>query len=368
MKNIIDYVKTEFRTFDEFNLNSVDSLVFSQLSYVKIEQVFNILKKSNNEVRIKDLLIAEKFDKMLKNTVEPEKMQELLFNLAASPRYRDIEIINCETNNDKMIEEQFSATTFKIKDKLAYIGFRGTDDTLVGWKEDFNMAYISPTPAQADAVKYAEKIAEDKDIKMYLGGHSKGGNLAVYASMKCNTKCKEKIEKIFSHDGLGFRKEDIESQDFKEIENKICKTIPKSSVIGMLLQNQEKYSIIKSNNHWIMQHAPFSWEVKDDDFIYETKLSNSAKLTDEAISKWIDNLTDEKRKKIADTIFNILYETDSDTFEEIVRNKRKNIPIIISSIRNLDNETKQTIKEIFAMLYEYSIDVLKENIKRKNNY
>jgi hypothetical protein len=271
--------------------------------------------------------------------------------MAASPRFRDIGVNFYVDRLDTGEEKQFSAIVFVLGDGTAYVAFRGTDTTVVGWKEDFNMAFMSPIPSQTDAVDYLNTVGKKfKKISLRIGGHSKGGNLAVYASMKCNPSVSKRICEVYSHDGPGFRLGVFNSNDYKKLKDRICKTMPASSVIGMLLENQEEYRVVESNRFGILQHDPFSWKVVKNDFVDAKHVSPSALYTSEAIRSWLHELPDEEREKFADTLFDVISATKADSFNDLIDNWQKEAAAILQAIKSMDAESgrflMQTIKAL----------------------
>ena len=374
MKNIIDYAETELHPMSIREFNSVDSLILSQISYIMLDELVGDVNSNKDSITFKDLLKSEFFSKMFDTIPYGNLTKELLFYLSASPRFRDIRINYHISKTDTISEKQFSATTFILDNTSAYIAFRGTDYSVVGWKEDFNMAFVTPVPSQLEGVEYINKISELIPHDLYIGGHSKGGNLAVYASMNCNYRASSRIKKIFSHDGPGFREEIIKSDAFSKIKDKINKTLPYSSIIGMLLENHEDYHVVKSNEFGgLKQHNPFSWEIKDYDFVYLEKISHGSKYTCDTLHKWLKEVDDEKRKLFIDGLFNILTSTKSESFIEISENWQENIPLIWDSLKNMDEEIKsifiELIKELSTLYIKNLAHIDKENMSSfKENF
>lgn len=351
MDNIINYVENELHTITEKPFNPVDSLVLSQICYINLGSLVGHVHENKKHITFKDLLKTECFPKMFDSIPYGTNTKALLFALAESPRFRDIRINYYISKTDSTFEKQFSAITFILNNTAAYIAFRGTDYTVVGWKEDFNMAFTSPVPSQIEGVNYLNTIAKIIPHDLYIGGHSKGGNIAVYSAMNCNYRISTRIKSIYSHDGPGFRKEIIQSDKFNSIKDKIHKTLPHSSLIGMLLENHEDYHVIKSNKFGgLKQHNPFSWEISNCDFNYLEKISSSAQYTNDTLNKWLSEVDDNKRKILINTLFDILNSTSSKSFIELSQNRKKNIPIIISAIKNMDAELKSMFIELIKEL------------------
>ena len=363
MENIINYAEKEISTLNEKEFNAVDSLILAQISYILLNNLVGCINSNREPVKFKDLLKSELFPKMFDKVPYEESTKQLLFYLAASPRFRDIRINYHISKTDPISEKQFSATTFILNNTSAYIAFRGTDYSVVGWKEDFNMAFTTPVPSQIEGVEYLNTIAKLIPHSLYVGGHSKGGNIAVYAAMNCNYRVAPRIIKIFSHDSPGFRKEIIESDAFNKIKDKIHKTLPHSSLIGMLLENHEDYYVVKSNEFGgIKQHNPFSWEITNSDFIYVEKISHGSKYTSDVLHKWLSDVSDEKRKLFIDALFDILSSTKSESFIDISQNWKENIPLIWDSIKNIDGETKSMLIELIKELTSLYIKNLTNNL------
>lgn len=365
MENIINYAEKELATLNEKEFNAVDSLILSQISNILLDNLVGSINSNREPVKFKDLLKSELFSKMFDKVPYHQPTKQLLFYLAASPRFRDIRINYHISKTDSSSEKQFSATTFILNNTYAYVAFRGTDYSLIGWKEDFNMAFTKAIPSQIEGVEYLNTIAKLIPHSLYVGGHSKGGNIAVYAAMNCNYRVAPRIIKIFSHDGPGFREEIIKSDSFSKIKDKIHKTLPHASFIGMLLENHEDYHVVKSNKFGgLRQHNPFSWEIMNSDFIYLKKISHSSQYTNETLHNWLSNLSNEERKLFIETLFNILESTNIKNFIEIFQNWKKSIPIILDSIKNMDDEVKSTIIELIKELSVLYIKTLTHTNKK----
>ncbi len=356
MKNVIDYAENELARFSARPLNAVDSLVLSQLSYLRFENIVPGLTENAPPVRIGDLLKAELFPSLLHNVRDAQNNRRLLFALAASPRFRDIRLQYYVSRLDPAQEKQFSAVTCLLDgQKTAYIAYRGTDSTFVGWKEDFNMAFLSPIPAQEDGVRYLHAVAEKVPYAFLTGGHSKGGNLAVYAAMQCDPIVQDRITAVYSHDGPGFKEGVFESAAFLRIKDKIHKTLPQSSLIGMLLENQEQYAVVESSRYGIMQHDPFSWAVEDGDFLYAKKITGGAMYRNATLQQWLGGLTDEKRALFVDSLYQVLGAADAATVGELTEDWQKKAVAMLGAAKSIDAETKKFIAETVGALVKLSL-------------
>ena len=352
MDNIITYAETCLDTFAQKPFCDVDSLILSCMSYLEIPtQMANA--HTWRGLRLADLYRAEHFDRLFSVTFAPKRTRQLLTALAASPRFRDIRVMGYTTDLDTLRETQFSAMTFRLTPKLSYIAFRGTDSTLVGWKEDFNMAFRTPVPAQQAARSYLTTAAVHCPGEILLGGHSKGGNLAVYAAAFCGARLQKRIGTVYSHDGPGFLPEVLESPGFSGIVDRISKTLPQSSVVGMLLEHQEAYKIVKSKGLSLLQHDPFTWEVKDGGFLPLEHLTMEARHWEHTLTAWLQKVDHTQRERLVDVLFGILSSTDVHTLDQLRTDWQKTLPAVAKEAASLDHEAREllfrTLKELAAL-------------------
>ncbi len=339
MWNIVDYVENQMAGLAEKPFNPVDSLVLSQLSYVYFTSLIPGLARNAEPVRIGDLLRAECFSSMFNGVRDHESNRRLLFALAASPRFRDVKANYYVDELDSKLEKQFSAVTFFLDEETAYIAFRGTDATFTGWKEDFNMAFISPVPSQEDALRYLEYVAGRFSGSLIVGGHSKGGNLAVYSAMRCAPKVRGRILRVYSHDGPGFKDNIFESGEYRRVSALIHKTLPQSSLIGMLLENQEDYYVVESKGFGgLMQHDPFSWAVEEDDFHVLKQLSPGAQYLNKTLSDWLGAMSDEEREQFTDALYSVLISSSATSFAEFSAQWQKDVPVMLAAAKNIESE------------------------------
>lgn len=361
--NIITYAKNKLDCFSNENFNSVDSLILSWVSYMHFPK--SIANINNWEgVRLADLFLREHFDEMFYEMWNVEGSLELFTALVSSPRFRDIRIMGFTEDIDVEKEKQFSAMTFQLTPEMLYVAFRGTDSTLVGWKEDFNMAFRYPVASQLDAEKYVAEVAKHCTGNIRIGGHSKGGNLAVASAINCSADIQNRIERIYSHDGPGFLESVLQSDAFIAIEPKIEKTLPQSSIIGMLLEHQEDYRIVKSNRFSIWQHDPFSWVVDDNDFCLIERLTPDARYLDQTLNSWIKSLSEEERERFVDALYGVLNTTNPTTFSELHSEWQKNIPAILRATSKLDEDTRSFIIQTVKSLISFSIKNVPEIFKK----
>ncbi len=360
--NIIDYAKKERRSFQEKPLTIVDSLIFSQIAYINFGAVIEDLSDDRVEVALG--FFAKKpsaWEKMFTHTLSAEKTAELLWTLAKNPRYAQIKLNYYVEERDKKLQKQFSAVSFLLNENTTYVAFRGTDDSILGWKEDLNMTFLHTAPSQREAAEYLKKVAEKTTGKLIVGGHSKGGNLATYAALMAPNWIKARIKTIYSHDGPGLNQDWWQSLRMQTIKNKINKTLPQSSPIGILLEKERKYRIIKSTRHSVMQHDPFSWIVKDDDFVNADKMARSVRYLDRSLSDWLDKIPNKKRELFVDTLYQILVEVDITRVRQFTQLTPQKIGLLLSKFHNIDDETKAFIKQTLANLVKLYVHNIGKN-------
>jgi len=360
MKNIIDYAAEESSSFQTKEFNTVDSLVLSQLAYLHFDGFVPGISDTAEPVSIAEVARKENRDTLFHDVRDSDSNRKLFQTLAVSPRFRDVRMAFYVNKIDFKAEKQFSAVTYLLDDRTAYIAYRGTDSTFVGWKEDFNMGFISPVPSQEEGVKYLNTVAGLISSDLKVGGHSKGGNIAVYSSIKCNQPIQNRITHVFNHDGPGFREEIFQLSGYLNMKDRIHKTLPQSSVIGMLLQNQENYSVVRSNRFWIMQHDPFSWLVENSDFCYVRTVKNSAMFMNTTLNKWISSLDDNKRELFVDTLYQVIKATGATTFYDLTGDWQKKAAAALKAIKDIDEDTKIFVLKTIGSLFVFAAKNLRD--------
>lgn len=366
--NIIDYL--DWRgdlTFEQAPICEVDGLIFSTLSYIDFgglvpSEIYGIRKPpALLTVTRRYLKSHEGSDVPSIGLILSKIITRLLVKASKSRRFGLLSPICYASVYCDEEEKQFSATAFAFENGDTFIAYRGTDDTLVGWKEDFNMSFIYPIPAQTEALKFLEYVASKTTGKIYLGGHSKGGNLAVYAGVKASEETKKRIEKIYSNDAPGFDERFVSGGDYKEMKDKILTILPQSSVVGMLLEHEESYTVVKSNSTGILQHDGFSWEVIGPSFVHLDSISEGSRVLDKGLKKFLSDMTKDERENFVESLFNALSEkTGAKTLTELSTEKFK----LIKVWNTLDETSKQQFKRIAGVLMGVKKPQDKKNDKR----
>ncbi len=366
MADILDYVAWRGDLdFIQSPLNEVDALIFSQLSYLNFK---GIVKDSFDFDRITLADCCEKFfnsdDYESRSNVGMlinRKTLDLLKACGNSRRFGLVRVCGFVEKIDYENEEQFSAVTFTFRAKGSkswnFIAYRGTDDTIVGWKEDFNLGYMETVPAQKDAVIYLETVAKYCKGRLVSGGHSKGGNLALYAGANVCDKVKKRLVWIFNNDGPGFRKEFFESDNYKSISQKERSFVPQLSVIGMLFSHSDCLTTVESGEkNMLMQHDPFSWHVLGTSFVTCTQTGRESRLVDKAVNEWVSELSMEEREMFVETIFTVLSDSKARTNSELSENLFESVARMLKSASKLSPNTKNAVSKTVHLLVKSLID------------
>ncbi len=288
--------------------NEVDNLLLCIISYIDFRRIKGLNSfDPADAARIGDVcaLLTEKDEQL---GLSPEEYIPVMRAMAKTPRFRDVKMFAFEHLNDEKKVMQFAAVSFLLPDGSVFVAYRGTDTTLVGWQEDFNMSYLAAVPAQERAAEYAVEVAKRcRKMPLRLGGHSKGGNLAAWAAIHLpKTLQQKRLVAAYNNDGPGFSKAVLESEGYRRVADRIHTYIPESSIVGMLLEHEEDYIIIDSTNRALMQHEPLSWNVLGKQFVYLGQRSEAAQLSDSVISEWLEGLTIDERREFVDAICSIL--------------------------------------------------------------
>lgn len=362
---IIKYVK-EYgnNTFMNEPMNDVDSLVLCQFSYLKFDGLVPFVSENKPSVSLQELRGHRDFDKLFADDRFEKENRALFQSMLESRRYTNLKI-NCYVNIvENEWETQFAAMTFLLEDGTIHIAFRGTDETIIGWKEDFNMAYLSPIPAQEYSVKYLNMVASRFYRPFYVGGHSKGGNLAVYASMNCIPRVQERIIKIYNMDGPGFRQEVREKCGYNVIADRVVKILPQSSVVGMIFESGEEYQVVESKAFGLFQHDPYTWKVSDNHFVYADDIYKSRKESNSIINEWIAGLSPQELQTFVDTLYKVVSAAEAENLIDFAGNWKKSLKAVVAAYREVDEETEKILKEVVSSLFRHRMERLRGKAKK----
>lgn len=369
--NIFDYLHWRGDLsfiIDEFN--EIDALIFAVLSYLNWDNIEHAdsLQPSLASA-LKDAaapMLAKDNKEESLGLIDKERILEMLTFLSTTVRFCEVKALGYQYKCDEKITLQFAAVSFLLPDESLVIAFRGTDDTLVGWKEDLNMSYAPFVPAQEEAKKYLEALAAQFPAhKIYLTGHSKGGNLAIYAAVNASAEVKGRILGVYNNDGPGFHREFLSTEAYKSVSHLLHTFIPNSSVVGMLLEHEESYQVIASTAKAFLQHAPLSWEVLGTKFVYLEERSEFGRYSDAVISNWLATCSDAEKAEFIDVLFDILASGRAKTLREITEGEFfLHWWHMIKTYSGLDKEKRELLGNLLKRL----MSEIKDEAVRDNKF
>lgn len=350
METIYDYLKEYGKySFLEEKFNEVDNVILSLISYIDLYGIVPSYKRGKITIKDASELFYKKYTKkeVDDNILAVRSASHMLGELAKTKRYQDLLLYNYEYK--VTFDMQFGALCVLLPDKSVYVSYEGTDGYISGWKEDCMFSYKFPTDAQKEAVYYLDSVIGLFTHKVYVGGHSKGGNLAIIASMYCNPIIRHKIKAIYNNDGPGLRNKEFNSNYYKKISSKVYTYVPKESFIGMILNHQDTYIVVDSKNKKFFQHDAFSWLIQKNQF-KRVELSDFSKKVEKGLNSWLDKLDDASREKFFNALFSILKKAEINELSEFKKAKFISIVKLITQTKNLDKETKNMIIMCFKNL------------------
>lgn len=363
--NIIEYVeKNGIYDFSQAPFCEVDSLVISQLSYLKFEGIVPGPSENKDGIVLSDIVKSEKYDSIYHDERYREINSRFFNALCKSIRFGRLILNNFLDVIDGSLDIQFSAMTVEDDKGFKYVVFRGTDDSLIGWKEDLNMTFKTPVPAQKYSVKYLEKVASYLEGDFIVGGHSKGGNLSVYAAMNCSDEVRDRIIRIYSHDGPGFITELLEDSCYDKIKDRIVKFVPKSAVVG-LFGNVEDYIVVDCEKMGVKQHNPYNWIIEGFEFKKTEHIGKISSMQAEAINNWSKEMTKEKWALLSDQVFGVFEKAGVTNLNDFNEDFWGTLSRVRLATETIDDETKEQIKGILGMFMDSATHVAKEEAKEK---
>lgn len=333
-----------------FPLNEVDALILSELVYLDLD---GIVPGVGEEGCISIREANAKYEKSLEREMLFYREKENLFDvLAFSPRFADMTLCNFVNTLDETEQEQFAAMHVNISPNHTFIAFRGTDSTVVGWREDLNMSFMMPVPAQKSAVAYVDQTAKGLFRKYSIGGHSKGGNLAVYSGVFCNPKIQKKIVQIYNFDGPGFNRKMIDDEAYKRIENRITTFVPEQSIIGLLMEHEEDYKVVESTEFAILQHEGFSWVIDSDSFVLVDEVNKYSKTLSVTLKAWLAEMSTVERKEVVDAFFDVFVNAGITDFTEIAGIDVKRAGLLLKEVTKVPPAQRDQVLKLVKLLIE----------------
>ena len=366
MPTIFDYLKAnQYDSFYDKEFTVLDALALTELAYLPFEDLVPAEISVQNYISLQHL--AEQFEEKFQGKFPPLGMVnahrlKLLSYLSSFKRYKHIRALGFANDVSLDSQKQFAAITYQIKPKEYLMVFRGTDDSIIGWKEDFHLTYMKEIPAQLAAKDYLTQICSHLDGKFWLAGHSKGGNLATYAASQAEPSFQEKIQEIYSFDAPGLHKTIRNSDSFKSVEGKIQSIIPENSIVGMMLETPETDLVVKSKTFGLLQHLMVSWEIEGDQFKVVPKVTEDSIQVDQTLKTWTANLSEEELRDFFDLFFGLFIEADIHRFGDITVDTPGKIQKLIENRRNLTPEKATMMDRLSRQLIDTRIQVWKDSL------
>ena len=366
MGNIMDYISWRGDlTFEQSKFNEVDNLILACFSYVNLDGIPAVAEQKGIELKN----LTEEFMKL--HTMEELEADKsfirlapfMMLEMAETNRFGNSVIRNYVNEIVTEAEQQFAAVEIVLEDGTSYVSFRGTDDTIIGWKEDFNLS-TGVVPAQERAVEYVRRVSENTSGMLRVGGHSKGGNLAIYGAVMCK-EAHEKIMEVYSNDGPGFSKEFQELPETEVMMDKIIRIIPEYSIIGTLLEHEKDPVIVASSSKGLLQHDGFSWEVQGPALVRRDSLSRTALRFIAILHKWIDGMDMEQKKVLIEDLFATLQASGYENLSEVQSGGLKSLAAMVKRVEKFAPESRGMMQELLVAICGGWLEQLQMDTKDK---
>ena len=318
MATIMDYIAWRGDLpFSSSEFSDVDALIFTQLSYIDFSGAVSSGMKECVTLKQAAKKVLAEGERPL-GAVLPEDITELLKAAAASRRFCDI----------------------------------------VGWKEDFNLSYMDSVPAQREAAEYLNKaMSAYHFVPFFAGGHSKGGNLSVYAAANLSPRHKRRIKKVFNFDGPGFPEELIKTPEYEEIGGKVINILPEGSIVGRLFSACGKEKIVSCKENLIMQHVAFGWQVLGGAFVTADGPNGGSVAVDRVLSGWIADMTNQEREALVEALFEVFKSSEAKTLTDIINDKLG----FMKAIGGVSKDKKRDIRKYMAKILEQAAKYMIKN-------
>jgi hypothetical protein len=346
MPNIFDYLHWRADVpFSAAPFNDVDNLILSELVYTDFGGIVSDDGSAVSLAEARDRFYAlhERAEIEARTAYSYTARAPFLMDaMLEGARFRELRLCAYETLTDKDDAVQFAAVTFLLPDGTAFLAFRGTDGTVVGWKEDLILSYHSGTVGQLRAADYLARVATLTDLPLRVGGHSKGGNCAVYAAAMASPTVQDRIERIWTNDGPGFREEVRSREGYQRIQPKCVSIVPDTSVIGLLLDCDCLCKVVKSSADGLVQHDGFTWECGPTDFLLAEQSRKGAYL-EKAVDHWVARQDDATLRSLVDSLFTVFEATGEETFHSMAAKKIRTAELMMAAFRALPKEKQREL-------------------------
>ena len=361
MSTIFDYL--DHVTYDSIYdrpFKELDVLALTELTYLPFDRIVPQGDTTNIEVRLSDA--TDLVDRITDFIVTDQHLQ-LVDSLATSKRFKNIKLLNYVDEYDPDVQKQFAAMTYRLTMDVYLVVFRGTDDTLIGWKEDFHMTYMDHIPAQRRAASYLQHVMKEfPKGRFMVAGHSKGGNLAAYACSYLPDQLSEQVDAIFCYDAPGLNKSIIKTEGYQRIAHLIHRYVPQGSIVGMMLEVPEPATIVKSRAFGgFAQHDAFTWMTEKDKFVTLDQTSPDSQQTDETLKQWVREVPDSQLKKFFDTFFGLFLDAGITSINDLRNLKNfSKIKDIFQNAQDLDPTEREMLERLAKQLLDTRVQAWKK--------
>lgn len=354
MADLFDYLSWRGDlSFDKVPFNKIDALLISHISYSLLNGLVpSDFKEAKTLKQLsKDFKAAPDYAERVKiGYVINKRTSELLIKTGKSNRFKNVKICGYREKFSEKDVEQFAAMTYILDDKDVIVSYRGTDDSLVGWKEDFNIVWQEPVPAQKDALLYIDEVSKAFDSQIKIVGHSKGGNLAIYTAVNCGSEVQSKISQIYNFDGPGFSADFFKKPEYLAIESRLFNFYPELSIVGMIFHHPQKFEIVKSDGFAVLQHDPLTWQILGPDFETQKDFAEESKFFYKTLNEWVENLNSSQTKEFVTALWDIIMASGAKSLTELQKNTFISGAKMFAKLTSLDKETKREVKVVLDLL------------------
>lgn len=366
MANILDYLDWRGDVpMEADGFNEVDNLILAELSFLDCS---GIVPWGGGGIALS--AAARAFDALpdgarrSTGVLSRTRVPELLRRAGETKRFGGVRAMCYESLFSQEREQQFAAISFALPDGTCYLAFRGTDDTLVGWKEDFNMSFLDTIPSQASALDYTGRVAAlTAPMPLRIGGHSKGGNLAIYSAVFASEAVQQRIVQVYNNDGPGFNRDLSVLDGHRRVAERIRTFQPQSSVIGMLMENERGAAVVHSTGVGIGQHNGFTWEVCGTQFVRCDDFSAGGKRSEETMDSFAAKLDAEQRKVFVQALFEVLEGTGAQTLSDLSEDRLKKASGMLKTYQSLDEPTREALSGAMKLLLKLNAKSIWQDVR-----
>ena len=367
MGNIFNYLEdVQYDSIYDQPFTELDILLLTEITYLNYDTIVTDGLDLQKASRLTDVPQDMSQENSMMNT---KHRLALLQQAASVKRYKNIKLLGYVNDIDLDVQKQFAAMTYKIDLDTFVIAFRGTDDSIIGWKEDFHMTYMEHVPAQQTAVRYVQKVMQAFPTATFiLTGHSKGGNLATYAGSQVEPALQARISQIYSFDAPGLNHTVIETEGYQSIASKIKRYIPQGSIVGIMLETPKQAHIVKSVAiGGIAQHDTFSWQIENEHFVLLDTLNPDSIQTDKTLKEWVDAVPDDELKDFFDVFFGLILDAQITSIDEFFQpNSIKKVLTIVQNAHALTEQEKEMLNRLTRLLISIRYQTWIDDFKTPN--